>query len=475
MKRGLIVLLAAQIALGVLYSLATPVFEASDEVWHFPVVREIATNLRLPVQDPAVAQPWAQEGSQPPLYYLTAAGLTGWIDTADYEQVALRNPFPKIGVPGATDNVNLMAHPAGQSPAQGGTVLAVYLIRWLSILMGTAMVYLVWRLASATVADRPAVALLAAALVAFNPMVLFISASVNNDNLLMLLATLTLVLLAQDVESDARGMRWRATIVLGVVLGAAALTKVSGLVLLPVAALALTLEALRTRDWRTWLARGLVLIALALVISGWWYARNLTLYGEPTGMTRMVEIAGARPAGFGLADLRGEWKSFWYSFWGLFGAFNILAEPWFYASTSALSLIGATGLLLAIARLVRNRTMPRHWRTHVLLATFLALTAIGLLRWTLMTPASQGRLMFSGIAAIALYLAIGLLAWVPRHWHVWLSRGLAAGLALLAVVVPLTAITAGLPAKLHPSLPCRRTRSFSTLGAVTASSWPATG
>lgn len=440
MKRGLVVLLAAQIALGVLYSFATPVFEASDEVWHFPVVREIATNLRLPVQDPAVEQPWAQEGSQPPLYYLTAAGLTGWIDTADHEQVALRNPFPKIGVPGASDNVNLMAHRPGQSPTQGGTALAVYLIRWLSILMGTATVYLTWRLAGVAVPGRPAVALLAAALVAFNPMVLFISASVNNDNLLMLLATLALVLLAVDVESDERGMRWRATIMIGVTLAAAALTKVSGLMLLPVAALALTLEALRTRDWRNWLGRGLVLIALVLAVSGWWYARNVLLYGEPTGMARMVEIAGARPAGFSLPELRSEWKSFWYSFWGLFGAFNILAGPWFYALTGALSLIGATGLLLAAGRLVAKRAAPRRWRTHVLLATFLALTALGLLRWTLMTPASQGRLMFSGIAAIAIYLAIGLLAWFPWRWHIWLSRGLAVVLALMAVIVPLTAL-----------------------------------
>ncbi|MEZ4767134.1 MAG: glycosyltransferase family 39 protein [Caldilineales bacterium] len=440
MRRALILLLAAQIVLGALYALATPVFEASDEIWHYPVVREIVTRGQLPVQDPAVEQPWAQEGSQPLLYYLTAAGLTAWIDTADYGQVALRNPFTKIGIPGARDNVNLMAHAPGQSPLQGGTVLAVSLIRWLSILFGTATAWLAYRLAGAAVPGRPALALLAAALVAFNPMVLFIGASVNNDTLLMLLATLALLLLARDVESEARGMRWQATIVLGVVLGAAALTKVSGLVLLPVAALAVTLEAARSRDWRTWLGRGLVLIAIVVAVSGWWYARNVALYGEPTGMQRMVEIAGPRPAGFALSDLRGEWKSFWYSFWGVFGAFNILAKPWFYAATGALSLIAGAGLVLTTVRMMRRRHLPARWRTHALMLTFLALTAGGLLRWTMMTPASQGRLMFSGIAPVAVYLATGLLAWFPRRWHAGASYGMAAALALIALAVPLTTL-----------------------------------
>ena len=37
----------------------------------------------------------------------------------------------------------------------------------------------------------------------------------------------------------------------------------------------------------------IVLIAWML-IAGWWYARNVNLYGDPTGTNRMIEIAGAR-------------------------------------------------------------------------------------------------------------------------------------------------------------------------------------
>jgi hypothetical protein len=86
-------LLAIQIGLGLLYASVTPIFEASDEIWHYAMVREIVANRRLPVQNPAIDAPWAQEGSQPPLYYALGALLTGWIDPADAADLAERNPL----------------------------------------------------------------------------------------------------------------------------------------------------------------------------------------------------------------------------------------------------------------------------------------------------------------------------------------------------------------------------------------------
>ena len=163
---------------------------------------------------------WAQEGSQPPLYYVVGALLTAG-GHIDYTATALRNPFAKIGVPLATNNKNMVIHPPGQRFAQGGTVLAVVLIRWLSVLMGTATAFLAYRLGRTIYPPRPAVGLLTAALVAFNPMVLFINASVNNDNLVMLLSTLTFLLLVRDVQSDEPGARSGSTLLLGTILGLA--------------------------------------------------------------------------------------------------------------------------------------------------------------------------------------------------------------------------------------------------------------
>lgn len=440
MRRALAALLAVQIGLGLLYASATPIFEASDEVWHYAVVREIAANRRLPVQDPAVAAPWAQEGSQPPLYYAMGALLTGWIDHADYAALAEFNPFAKAGVPLAPNNKNLVTHPPGQSPLQGGTTAAVFLIRLMSVLLGAAVAYLTFRLGSTLHPGNPAVGLLAAAIVAFNPMVLFIDASVNNDSLLMALSTLALWLMVTDVQADQPGLRGRQTVLLGVVLGLASLTKVSGLLLLPIAALAVTFSAWRARSWQTWLARGAILLVVVAAIAGWWYGRNLRLYGELTGIARMAEVAGARPAGFSLADLPAEWRSFWYSFWGLFGAFNVLAPRWFYLLTGGLSLLAGAGLLLRAARCVRDRRLPAHWQSHTLLALLIGLTFAGVLRWTLLTMASQGRLMFGAVAAIALYLALGWLAWFPWRWQRWAWAGTAAVLAGAAAILALTAI-----------------------------------
>ncbi len=90
-KRWLGLILLLFLALGFTYALVTPVFEASDELWHYPMIRHLADGNPLPVQvfDPAQAGLWKQEASQPPLYYYLGAALTFWIDTADMPQIRL--------------------------------------------------------------------------------------------------------------------------------------------------------------------------------------------------------------------------------------------------------------------------------------------------------------------------------------------------------------------------------------------------
>jgi hypothetical protein len=74
------------------YSVSTPLFEAPDELWHYPFVWHLARTGQLPVQDPAAPQLWQQEGSQPPLYYALAALLTAIFPADDLPALLSPNP-----------------------------------------------------------------------------------------------------------------------------------------------------------------------------------------------------------------------------------------------------------------------------------------------------------------------------------------------------------------------------------------------
>ncbi len=94
------------LAVGTVYNLTTPLFEAPDEQWHFAFVQHLATGGGLPVygHDPQAA--YRAEGFQPPLYYLTAAPFISRIDTSGWTGFAVLNPQAAIGLPNADRNKN---------------------------------------------------------------------------------------------------------------------------------------------------------------------------------------------------------------------------------------------------------------------------------------------------------------------------------------------------------------------------------
>jgi len=472
------VILGAFILLGLLYSLAGPLFEASDEISHYPVVKHIADGEGLPIQDPSVKTAWAQEGSQPPLYYLVAALATFWIDTGNLDELLWYNPHSNIGIPLADGNKNMVVHTAQENFPWHGAALAVHLIRLLSVLLGAATVYLTYRIALAVFPGNAALALGAASLTAFNPMFLFISASVNNDNLAIALSSLALlqtILLVKGHYPKAQVFftSKKAWLLLGVTLGLAALTKLSALGLIPLALLAAALSVLRQPSWfqgapgissppglrtgqpaRTRPFHALTSIALAFgrdsalillpvaAIAGWWYVRNWQLYGDLTGLNVMLAIAGTRPSPPGLWGLVRELEGFRISYWGLFGAVNVLMDNWVYGLLNTLMAVAALGLALGGLRALRARRVK--WE-FCLVALWPAIVLAALVRWTSLTLASQGRLMFPAIAALSLLLILGLSALWPRKDTAPLSAGLGGLLFALALLAPFRYIIPAYP------------------------------
>ena len=214
LPRWLMVLLGLHLALGLVYDWATPVFEAPDEGYHMAMARWIALGNGLPVQRPGVKTDWQQEGSQPPLYHSLVAGLTGWIDTSNWPDVFVWNPLSHIGVPGTVTNANLYRHTSAEAFPYHGTALAVHVGRWFSLALSLVTIVLAYWLSLAVFPKRQTLALAAAALVALNPQAIFINASVNNDNLLTLLSTASLLVTLRFMSPSSTpsfGVCWPKT------------------------------------------------------------------------------------------------------------------------------------------------------------------------------------------------------------------------------------------------------------------------
>lgn len=440
----LAVVVLGYVLLGVVYSAVVPVFEASDEYGHYPLVQYLATHdLQLPVLDAANPGLWRQEGGQPPLYYVLAALGTQSIDTSDFGARYQLNPHADIGRVPPDGNVNIVVHDTAREQLPwSGTVLAVHVARLLSVLMGAVTVLTTFLISREVLPDQPWVAVVAATFNAFLPMFLFISGSVNNDNLSNMLAGL---LVWQIIRLLKRGqMPAVATYaVLGILAAAALLAKLSlGFLLLLVAG-ALFVLSLRLRSWEPVLKGGAISGGLALLGAGWWYLRNWQLYGDATGINVFLDIVGRRTVQADLAQLWLEQESFFRSWWGVFGGMNVLLPDGVYA---ALNVVGVVGLI-AFGVFVLVTIMGRHakqWQVNgwgLAIVTVWPLVAFGaLLQWSSQTWASQGRLLFIAIGPISLWLAIGLGWWLPtriRH-SVWML--LIALLVGVAGLVPFVVI-----------------------------------
>ncbi len=409
-------------ALALVYLLTTPLFEASDELRHFGMVEYVREQQTLPVQHPDQGETaWAQEGSQPPLYYALAALVTAPFSLDRLDDMRQLNPHTILGVPGLDHNLN---HVLRDTTPPQSAALAVYAARLFSIGLGIVTVIAVFAAARQFVPDQPIAAHIAAGLVALNPMFLFISASVNNDNLVTALSSVVIYLMLLTLN---QGFDLRRSALIALLIALATLTKLSGLVLVPAVALVALWIAYRDRDWHGLLALGTMMAAFWALIAGWWYLRNIQLYGELFGTHMMVAVAGPRDGAFTLQTALDEFQGFRWSYWGVFGLFNIIVPyEWFYTLLDVLVLAAGIGLVVALRRQFTVKT------AFLLLIVGIGFTAF--LNWTAQTYASQGRLLFPYNAAITPLMALGLVT-LFRRWAAAPLVPLGAATPLIAVLV----------------------------------------
>ena len=435
---GPVAIVAAFCILGVIYSVVIPLFEAPDEIWHFSFARVLAAQRRLPVQSTEGKNVWLREAGQPPLYYLVAAPVIVLQDTSDFPDFVRFNAAHPAVTPGSeSDSPNVFIHTSYEKFPYQGAALAVHFVRLLSVVWGAMAVTGTYLLAREVVPSRTNLALFAASITAFNPHFIFISSVVNNDACAAAVCVLALWLTVRVVrESQETGFARKHLVsasVLGFVLGLALLTKMSALALLPLVVLALALIWWRDRDLRALLMRGAVVFGLAGLIGGWWYVRNWLLYGDPLGWgIWLMDIPVVR---IGLIELVHQFGHVAASYWS---PYDGLFPPEVFWALSLLAVLAVAGLLKLSVR--RGAWAGEEPEGLILAGTWVVLLFLSLVRYMRTTPSDEGRLLFPGIAALSLFLALGLEAFVPQRWASAVATIAGVGLLILGVAIPFGAI-----------------------------------
>ncbi|RLC60910.1 MAG: hypothetical protein DRI48_11375, partial [Chloroflexi bacterium] len=396
---GLAAIVVTFCLLSVVHSVVIPLFEAPDEIWHFSFIRFLATRRTLPVQPAEGKDMWLREAGQPPLYSLLSAPLVALMDSSDFPDFVRFNvAHPAVTAGSRSTAPNVFIHTPYERFPYRGAVLAVHLVRLLTVVWGAGTVVGAYLVARQVMPTRPRLALATAAGVAFNPHFVYISSVVNNDATAACLCTFALWLAVRVCRG---GTTRKLELSLGLVLGLALLSKVSALALLALVPLALLIAWWRERDTRALLARGGTVFGLAGLIAGWWYGRICVLYGDPLAWrVWLIDIGVHR---IGPVELVRQFGQVATSFWSPYD--DLFPPPVFWALGLVVVSAAAGWVKLIVRRSARARVNVEGL---LLTCAWFVLLFASLVRYMTTTPSAEGRLLFPAIASFSVLLVLGL-------------------------------------------------------------------
>jgi hypothetical protein len=478
MRRGTQASLFAVILLiygiaGILYATLTPPWQAPDEPAHYNYIRHLAT-----------------QGSFPEL-------VAGCYDQAYLDELTSRQFPPELSIEAVCYEFHqpplyyLLATPIFLLSGGSLTVL-----RLLSVAWGAGVIIFAYLIGRTIFPHRPILALGAMAFVAFVPMHLAILASINNDGLaefiLSILLFFLILRLSQQNSSSLKG-----NLLLGLLLGAALITKATIYIAIPLVAVALWLAhhsgvrieirasetspeptpppARTLSSWLPLLKQLALIYSLALLIALPWYLRNATLYGSldilglhrhdaiVTGQPRTVDYLARTGLSTYLADLT---TTTFRSFWGQFGWMAVPMDSRTYFFLTLLTATALTGLLSFILRqpltwqecgmnsasaasqecgmnsalnLLACRLQSAQRAALALLALTILLVLLAYTGYNLTFVQFQGRYLFPSLIPLGLFFTLGLVEALSSHRAYWLTGLLTLALAWLL----LTAVQTG--------------------------------
>jgi hypothetical protein len=380
------------------YSLLTPAQEANDEYDHTLYVEYIVDHHSIPRINIANGD----ESHQPPLYYISAAL---WQNLLQIPHFALKRLSPNLTPHLPTKPYLGLAH--NYTKAERKDAIYLHELRILSILFGVGtIVFTFW--ATETIAKRLSVSLAATSFVALLPKEIVVTSVVTNDSLVIMLCSLALALTLKWFNCHSQRQRMVIIGALGLVLGAAAITKFNSLPLIILDLIIVIVPSIKSKSWR----EPLIVITTFLLTSGWWFYHNLTQYGDVlASKASNYYLSKAipnliHPLPFNLM-LRYLVQSAWYDG----GGNQLLLSIWVNIALAILATISLIGASLYFMKISRKNYCPRSHKKNKTLSSILLLSVasgfIALLIVARDTTQAEGRVTYIGLSAFAICLTIG--------------------------------------------------------------------
>jgi 4-amino-4-deoxy-L-arabinose transferase-like glycosyltransferase len=304
--RAIIWLLA--VSHGLLWAAATPLWEGFDEPFHYGYVQHLALNRRLPVfGHTPVSEEIRISFENAPLSRVVNSNFGGrytaferYWQLPESERLQRQENLARLPAEAAYQTADSSVNPAlnnyevHQPPlyyflasllylplADAGLLTRVLALRLFSLSIGLIAVALSFRVAERLWLE-PAVSISVPLTLSLLPMFFSATARISNDCLAVALFSALLLATLRLLEAPALPRR---ALTVGILLGLGLLTKAYFLTAVP--AFAVILLPAATNRKQAVLAVARIMLA-AVLLSGWWYGRNLALYGNISGMQEVT-------------------------------------------------------------------------------------------------------------------------------------------------------------------------------------------
>jgi hypothetical protein len=282
---------------------------------------------------------------------------------------------------------------------------ALYGTRAITLLVFAPLVVLIYGLTLMVTGSRPA-GWGAGLFVAFNPALLAIAASVQNDSLMFLLSTIAAYMCVAWLGGPTPTIK--RAVGMGLIVGADVLTKTSAL---PV--LAVVLVVLIAHRGRKGIAPAAWVVLTVAIVAGWWFVRNVRLYGDWTGSAAVADLFG-HGGRFRLTSVR-DWSQTVRS---LITYFTLPVEYWrnevkATALERAVVVVALIWLAVGAIALFRDRLragrLSAQRRFDLPVITIAAFAGAGIMFWVVICVRNYvvpPRVGMSGLAGVAVLVGV---------------------------------------------------------------------